>query len=36
VSVFDNPGSVTSKGFTPHEIDLTSVPPELRIIQQSC
>jgi hypothetical protein len=34
VSVFDNPGSVTSKGFTPHEIDLTSVPPELRIIQR--
>ena len=34
VSVFDNPGSVTSNGFVPHEVDLSSVPPELRIIQR--
>ena len=34
VSVFDNPGSVTSKGFVPHEVDLSSVPPELRIVQR--
>jgi len=34
VSVFDNPGSVTSKGFVPHDVDLSSVPPELRIIQR--
>jgi RHS repeat-associated protein len=34
VSVFDNPGSVTSKGFVPHEVDLWSVPPELQIIQR--
>jgi hypothetical protein len=34
VSVFDNPGSVTSKGLVPHEVDLLSVPPELQIIQR--
>lgn len=34
VSVFDNPGSVTSKGFVPHEVDFASVPPELQIIQR--
>jgi hypothetical protein len=26
---------VTSKGFVPHEVDLSSVPPELRIIQRN-
>lgn len=34
VSVFDNPGSVSSKGFTPHEINAATVPDELRIIQR--
>lgn len=34
VSVFDNPGSVTSKGFVPHEVDVSSVPPDLQIIQR--
>jgi RHS repeat-associated protein len=34
VSVFDNPASVSSKGFVPHEVDLTSIPNELRIIQR--
>jgi hypothetical protein len=34
VSVFDNPSSVSSKGFVPHEIDMASVPPELRVIQR--
>jgi RHS repeat-associated protein len=34
VSVFDNPTSVSSKGFTPHEIDPASVPDSLRIIQR--
>ena len=34
VSVFDNPGSATSKGFVPHEVDVASVPPELQIIQR--
>lgn len=34
VSVFDNPESVASKGFTPHQIDPSTVPDELRIIQQ--
>src|SRR5262249_28276622 len=26
VSVFDNPGSVASKGFNPHEVDQNSIP----------
>ena len=34
VSVFDNPTSVTSKGFVPHEIDMATVPSELRIVQR--
>jgi RHS repeat-associated protein len=34
VSVFDNPDSVSSKGFTPHQIDPCSVPDELDIIQR--
>ncbi len=34
VSVFDNPSSVASKGFTPHEINPSTVPAELRIIQR--
>ncbi len=33
VSVFDNPGSVSSKGFDPYPVDSTSIPPELRVIQ---
>lgn len=34
VSVFDNPQSVAGKGFTPHKIDQSTVPDELRIIQR--
>ncbi len=34
VSVFDNPDSVSSKGFTPHEINPSTIPDELRIIQR--
>lgn len=34
VSVFDNPESVSSKGFTPHEINQSTIPDELRIIQR--
>ncbi|WP_217208954.1 polymorphic toxin-type HINT domain-containing protein [Streptomyces sp. AC550_RSS872] len=34
VSVFDNPGSVTSNGFVPHMIDQSSLPDTLRIIQR--
>jgi hypothetical protein len=34
VSVFDNAGSVSSKGFTPHEINQSTIPVELRIIQR--
>lgn len=34
VSVFDNPGSVSSKGFVPHKIDQGSVPDSLQIIQR--
>jgi hypothetical protein len=34
VSVFDNPGSVASKGFEPHEIDTSSIPRGLRIVQR--
>lgn len=34
VSIFDNAGSVSSKGFEPHQIDLNSMPDTLRIIQR--
>lgn len=34
VSIFDNAGSVLSKGFEPHQIDLKSMPDTLRIIQR--
>ncbi|MDF1488271.1 hypothetical protein P0D62_07925 [Tessaracoccus sp. HF-7] len=34
VSVFDNPESVSNRGFVPHRVDQDSVPPELRIIQR--
>ena len=34
VSVFDNAESVTSKGFTPHKIDQSTVPDTLQIIQR--
>jgi hypothetical protein len=34
VSVFDNPQSVSSKGFVPHEVDQNTVPDSLRIIQR--
>ena len=34
VSVFDNAESVSSKGFTPHKIDQSSVPDSLQIIQR--
>jgi len=34
VSVFDNSGSVTSKGFIPHQIDESSFPDTLRVIQR--
>jgi RHS repeat-associated protein len=34
VSVFDNPASVSSKGFVPHRIDQNSIPDSLRIIQR--
>ncbi|MFD8630833.1 polymorphic toxin-type HINT domain-containing protein [Streptomyces sp. NPDC059533] len=35
LSVFDNPGSVTKKGFEPHGIDSDSVPSTLRVIQRA-
>jgi hypothetical protein len=34
VSVFDNPASVSSKGFVPYEVDQSTIPSELRIIQR--
>jgi hypothetical protein len=34
VSVYDNPGSVTSRGLDPYLVDSTSIPPELRVIQR--
>ena len=34
VSVFDNASSVSSKGFVPHQIDMSSVPETLRVIQR--
>jgi hypothetical protein len=34
VSVFDNSGSVSSKGFIPHRIDESSFPGSLRVIQR--
>ena len=34
VSVFDNPTSVSSKGFTPHRVDQSTVPENLQIIQR--
>jgi hypothetical protein len=34
VSLFDNPGSVSSKGFVPYEVDQSTIPDELRIIQR--
>jgi RHS repeat-associated protein len=34
VSVFDNPDSVSSRGYTPHELDPESIPDSLRIIQR--
>jgi hypothetical protein len=34
VSVFDNPESVSSKGFVPHEIDQATIPESLRTIQR--
>jgi RHS repeat-associated protein len=34
VSVFDNPQSVSSKGFVPHEVDQSTISGELRVIQR--
>ncbi len=34
VSVFNNPGSVSSKGFVPYEVEQGSIPSSLRIIQR--
>jgi RHS repeat-associated protein len=34
ISVFDNPGSVSSKGFVPHRVDQSSMPDTLRIFQR--
>lgn len=34
VSVFDNSGSVSSKGFVPHQIDESTFPDTLRVIQR--
>jgi RHS repeat-associated protein len=34
VSVFDNPASVSSKGFTPNEIDMSTVSDKLQIKQR--
>lgn len=34
VSVFDNPDSLSKKGFTPRQIDMSTVPDELTIIQR--
>jgi RHS repeat-associated protein len=34
VSVFNNPESVSSKGYDPHEIDMSTLPESLKIIQR--
>jgi hypothetical protein len=34
VSLFNNAGSITSRGFDPHAIDMNSFPSSLRIIQR--
>jgi hypothetical protein len=34
VSVYDNADSVSARGFEPHQLDLNTVPSELRIIQR--
>ena len=34
VSVFDNPLSVNSKGYIPHQVNQSSIPDSLRIIQR--
>jgi len=34
VSVFDNPTSVSAKGFEPHKVDLDTVPESLQIKQR--
>jgi len=34
VSVFDNPASVSKNGFTPHRVDESTIPSELRVIQR--
>lgn len=34
VSVFDNPGNVSRRRFTPHEVDQSTIPSQLRIIQR--
>ena len=34
ISVFDNPESVSGKGFVPHEIDPTSIPDTLKVQQR--
>jgi hypothetical protein len=34
LSVFDNEASVTSKGFVAHEIDMSTVPDSLQVIQR--
>ena len=34
VSIFDNPSSVSSKGFVPHKIDQSTIPDSLQIIQR--
>jgi hypothetical protein len=34
VSLFDNPGSITSRGLEPHGIDPATMPNTLRVIQR--
>ncbi|MFI1002672.1 polymorphic toxin-type HINT domain-containing protein [Streptomyces galbus] len=34
ISLFNNPGSITSRGFEPHGIDPASMPVTLRVIQR--
>jgi RHS repeat-associated protein len=34
VSVFNNPGSVASRGYEPYEVNMSSVPDELTLIQR--
>ena len=34
VSVFDNPNSVSSKGFVPHKVDQSTIPDSLQTIQR--